>query len=181
VVVAPGGQQLVRFAFSVGTETLPGDGLFSQKVFLEAEASNRDVLASQPLTLALDVKPSALVGLSGAFTRTEGGARVNLGELTEGTPNIPLALYVMSTRGYRLGVESQNQGRLRLGATGWSVPYGLAVNGSSVTLAGSQTVSFPAAPGLRRENLPIAFTVGDASQRRAGTYTDVITVSIAPL
>jgi hypothetical protein len=106
---------------------------------------------------------------------------VNLGELTEGSPNIPLALYVMSTRGYTLGVESQNQGRLRLGASEWSVPYGLSLNGVSLSLAGPQNVNFPAAPALRRENVPLAFSVGDASRRRAGTYTDVITVSVAPL
>ena len=37
-----------------------------------------------------------------------------------------------------------------------------------------------AGTGLRRDSLPLAFLIGDVSDRRAGTYSDVISISVTP-
>ena len=75
-------------------------------------------------------------------------------------------------------VTSANSGRLRLGSSEWYVPYSLAIGGNSVNLSGTRTVSGATNAGLRRDALPIQFLIGDTSDRRAGIYSDVISISV---
>ncbi|RYY22443.1 MAG: hypothetical protein EOP62_23170 [Sphingomonadales bacterium] len=108
----------------------------------------------------------------------DGHAVVDLGDLRPGVAPVPLQLRLASTGSYDLNVTSANSGRLRLGSSDWYVPYSVAIGGNSVNLAGARTISGTAEGGLRREALPIQFLIGDTSDRRAGTYSDVISISI---
>ena len=179
IVIDPNSSRTVRFGFAVTTDNLAADGTFSQSLRLDAEEEDGGVAASRQLTLGLDVKPAALVGLAGSFTRSEGRAVVDLGELKEGIAPIPLTLYVRSTRGFTISFESQNGGSLKLPGTDWSVPYGIVVDDRSLPLGATANYTSSAGTELSRRAIPLRFSIGNTSEKRAGTYGDVITISIA--
>lgn len=153
-------------------------GTFTQDVTLEAQDGNFRSLGGTKLLLGLDVLPSARLGLAGAFTMNQGHAVVDLGELRQGVAPVPLQLRVSSTGRYEIGVSSANSGRLRLGSSEWYVPYTLAIGGNPVKLQEMSTLSGPTDGGFRRDSLPIQFVIGDVSDRLAGVYSDVISISV---
>lgn len=179
VVIGPGAQQLVRYVLNVATNEIAGDGLFSQRLIMEADEVDGTPIASRQFVLGINVLPSATLGLAGAFRRNGSQADVDLGELVEGVAPVPLALRVQSTRGYRLGVQSLNGGKLRLGGTDWTVPYQLQIDGRTVPLGGDVSLAIGRDSGLRTDTLPLLFRVGNVDDHRAGLYSDVLTVSIA--
>lgn len=180
VVIEPQRQQLVRYQFTVDENGLTGDGLYSQYVTLSAERRGTgDILATQSLRLGVNVLPSAVLGLSGQFTLAGGLALVDLGELQEGTAPVSLRVRVSSTRAYRLEFVSKNSGRLVLGDSQWDVPYSIRVGEKSLSLKGKATYESNDTDAIA-QSLPLLFMVGDVSGRRAGTYSDMLTVSIAP-
>jgi hypothetical protein len=181
VVIASRGQQLVRYILNVPGEGIGGDGLFTQRLLLTAEDLSGSPLSQRQLVVGLRVAPSATLSLAGAFTRNGSQADIDLGDLSQGAPAIPLNLQVFSTRGYRLAVESLNGGRLRLGGTGWMIPYTLLIQGKAVRfgesggyLSGNNSI-------LHRDSLPLAFSIGSVADYRAGSYSDVLTISISPI
>lgn len=180
VVVQPHSQQLVRFQFAVDEDGLVADGLYSQQVMLVAEQKGRgDVLAARAFVLGVNVLPSAVLGLSGQYRRNGGQALVDLGELSEGIAQVPLKMTVASTRAYRLEFTSKNSGNLRMADAEWSVPYQLMIGDSTLSLA--STANY-ASSGIdpTRDALPMRFVIGSVAGKRAGLYSDLITVSIAP-
>ena len=130
------------------------------------------------IVLGIDVLPSARIGLAGAYRMSEGHAVVDLGELRPGVAPVPLQLRVASTGSYDLSVTSANSGRLRLGSSEWYVPYSLAIGGNAINLTGARTISGSTNGNLRRDALPIQFLIGDISDRRAGVYSDVVSISV---
>jgi hypothetical protein len=179
VVVNPGGSQALRFGLVVATDDLRTDGRFSQNLRLVAEDEQGGVAASRQLTIGLDVKAAALIGLSGAFTRSEGRALIDLGTLQEGVAPVPLTLYIQSTRGFTVSFESQNNGKLKLAGTDWAIPYGIVVGDRTVVLGGAASYNSSLGTDRARRSVPFRFAIGNVAQKRAGTYSDVITVSIA--
>ena len=179
VVINPGGSQTLRFGLAVTTDKLASDGLFSQSLRLVAEDETGGVSASRQLTIGIDVKPAALIGLSGAFTRSDGRALVDLGTLQEGIAPVPLTLYVQSTRGFTVSFESQNNGKLKLAGTDWAIPYAIVVGDRALILGGQASYTSSLGTDRARRSVPFRFAVGNVAQKRAGTYSDVITVSIA--
>ena len=179
VVVPPRGQQMVRYILNIDPDRLVGDGLFSQTLLVEAQQANGASLAQRQMTVGIDVLPSAVMGLAGAFTRVKGRADVDLGQLTEGLAEVPLRLNVQSTRAFRLAIESQNAGKLRLAGTQWSVPYQILIDGRVATANSERGYVSDNRPGRRTATLPIGFVIGDVSQKRAGVYSDVVTISVA--
>ncbi|WP_157082783.1 hypothetical protein [Sphingomonas asaccharolytica] len=179
VVVNPGGSQTLRFGLVVATDDLRTDGRFSQNLRLTAEDEQGGAMASRQLTLGLDVKAAALIGLSGAFTRSEGRALVDLGTLQEGVAPVPLTLYIQSTRGFTVSFESQNNGKLKLTGTDWAIPYGIVVGDRTLVLGGAASYNSSLGTDRARRSVPFRFAIGNVAQKRAGTYSDVITVSIA--
>jgi hypothetical protein len=180
VVVQPHSQQLVRFQFAVDEDGLVADGLYSQQVMLVAEQKGRgDTLASRGLVLGVNVLPSAVLGLSGQYRRNGGQALVDLGELSEGIAQVPLQMTVASTRAYRLEFTSKNSGNLTMADASWSVPYQLMIGDSTLSLASTASYS---SSGIdpTRDSLPMRFVIGSVAGKRAGLYSDLITVSIAP-
>ena len=178
VVVPSRSQQSVRYILSVDSGRLPGDGLFNQTLLLQAERPNGEILAQRQMAVGIDVLPSAVMSLAGAFTRVDGRADVDLGALREGVANVPLNLNVQSTRAFELSVESQNNGKLRLAGTEWSVPYQLLIDGR-IAPNSTHAYASDSRPGRRSATLPIGFLIGDAGQKRAGTYSDVVAISIS--
>lgn len=153
-------------------------GTFTQDVTIEAQDGRFRSFGGTRLVLGLNVLPSARLGLSGAYTMTDGHAVVDLGELRQGVAPVPLALRVNSTGNYDVTVSSANAGRLVLGASGWFVPYSVMLGGNTVNLGGATVVAGPSGNGFRQDSLPIQFVIGDVANRRAGVYSDIISVAV---
>lgn len=178
VVLAPQETRTILYKLLVDADGVKGAGMFTQDVTLEAQDSRFRTLGATRLVLGINVLPSARIGLAGAYTIDNGLAVVDLGELREGHAPVPLQLRVNSTGRYDISVSSANAGRLRLGSTGWYVPYSLALGGNSVNLAGPDTLTGPTGTGFQRNAMPIQFMIGDVSDRRAGLYSDVISIAV---
>lgn len=153
-------------------------GIFTQDVTIEAQDDSFRSLGGTRIVLGINVLPSARIGLAGAYTMNDGHAVVDLGDLRPGVAPVPLQLRVASTGSYDLNITSANSGRLRLGSSDWYVPYSVAIGGNSVNLTGARTISGTTDRGLRREALPVQFLIGDTSDRRAGVYSDVISIAV---
>ena len=79
---------------------------------------------------------------------------------------------------YDISVSSANAGQLRLGSSQWFVPYSVAIGNESFNLSGTRTVSGTNRSIATRDSMPFRFIIGDVSNKRAGVYSDVISVSI---
>lgn len=178
VALAPNEVRTVLYKLVADPDDITDVGTFTQDITLEAEDETFRVLGGTRLVLGITVLPSARIGLSGAFTMSDGQAVVDLGELRQGPAPVPLQLRVSSVGSYEIGITSANSGRLRLGSSDWLVPYSMAIGGQSVNLAAISPITGPAGKGLKRDSLPIQFVIGDVSNRRAGVYSDVISISV---
>jgi hypothetical protein len=179
VEVAAGSQQLVRYELNVGVDTLPEDGRFTQRLFLVAEGDSNAEIASRNITVGINIRPSAIIGLSGAFRRVNGQADVDLGELRSGVAAVPLQLNVLSTRAYTLEFKSLNGGKLKLAGTEWDIPYRILLGDQSVDAAGGATVSpSSTTTTTQQDSLALGFDIGSVDNKRAGTYSDLITISV---
>jgi hypothetical protein len=178
LVIPPGGQELARFDV-LFPSAFPTDGTYSQQLFVQlSDPSDSNVVAEQPVTLVANVPSSATIALSGNFTRVGGAADVDLGELSQGSVKIPLIVHVKSTRAYQITSTSENGGKLVLAGTGWSIPYKLSFDGSSVDPAGGM---FRSSPGndARVDNLQLGFVIVGSTDVEAGRYADVVTLEVA--
>ncbi len=177
--IAPGGQQLVRYELKVDPNAIPGDGRFTQRLFLTADDNDRDI-ASKLLTVGINVRPTAVMALAGQFKRSNGQADVDLGELRQGMIALPLQLHVLSTRAYDLQFVSRNGGKLQLASSSqWSIPYSLLVDDRKADIISGTALSSSPINLVRLDSLPIAFDIGSVDNMRAGTYSDLITISVS--
>lgn len=181
VAIAPRGQQLVRYVLNIPGEGIAGDGLFAQQLLLATEDLSGAPLGQRQIVVGVRVAPSAMLGLAGAFTRNGAQADIDLGNLAEGVAAAPLQLHVMSTRGYRLSIDSRNNGQLRLAGTQWTIPYTLSIRGKPVRFGEGGGYSSGDNHAMHRDILPLVFTVLPAPDLRAGSYADVITISVATI
>lgn len=181
VTLTPGQQQIVVIQFAVVRDDLQHDGTYSQPAVIEADRSDGTELAGKQVVLGIQVTPSARLGLAGAFTMHGGQPVVDLGDLKEGPVNLPLDLKIDSTRRYDISFQSQEGGRLRLPGTEWTIPYNLTLDGTLVSLAGGSGEYASSGPQrLQHSSLPLGFVIGDTRTRRAGTYSDVLSITVAP-
>jgi hypothetical protein len=178
IVLAGRESRTVMYKLVASGSDVTSAGTFTEDVTLEAQDAAFRVVGGTRVVLGLEVLPSARIGLAGAYTMSDGHAVVSLGELREGPAPVPLQLRVSSTGRYDLDITSLNAGNLRLGATEWKVPYAMRIGGEQVNLSGTDTISGPVGEGLTRAALPIQFVIGDVSRRRAGTYSDLISISV---
>jgi hypothetical protein len=178
LVLAPSESTTVLYKLVADPDEVRDAGTFTEDVTLEAQDESFRSVGGARLVLGINVLPSARIGLAGAYAIHDGKAVVNLGELRQGPAPVPLQLRVNATGRYDLHVISANAGRLRLGSTEWNVPYSISIGGNSVNLAGAGTLSGATSDGFQRDSLPIHFTVGDVSGKRAGVYSDVLSISV---
>jgi hypothetical protein len=178
VVLQPKESRSMLYKLVADPDDVRGAGTFTQDVTLEAQDREFRSFGGAPLVLGITVLPSARIGLAGAYKMSDGQAVVNLGELRQGVAPVPLQLRVSSTGEYDISVTSANSGRLRLGSTQWFVPYSVAIGNDAFNLNGTRTVAGPTRSPVTRDSLPFRFIIGDVSNRRAGIYSDVVSVSI---
>jgi hypothetical protein len=180
VHIDPGQRTLARFAFLVAPDNLLSAGIYSQEAFIGLEGGEGETLAERPVTLALQVASSAVMGLKGEFRRVGGVARIDLGELAAGTKPLAASLYVSSTAGYSVSVESANAGRLLIDGGGWSIDYQLALGSEAMNLATGDTVQV-GSNQARNDEYPLSISIDDVAGKRAGRYTDVITFTVTAI
>jgi len=181
VTLAPGQQQIVVIRFTVVRSDLQHDGEYAQPAVIEADRTDGAELAGKQIVLGIQVAPSARLGLAGAFTMRGGQPVIDLGDLKEGPVNLPLDLKVDSTRRYDVSFVSQEGGRLRLQGTDWTIPYDVTLDGILVSLAGGTGKYVSSGPQqLQHDSLPLGFVIGDTRTRRAGTYSDILAITVAP-
>jgi hypothetical protein len=178
MVLKPNESRSLLYKLVANPEAVRNAGTFTQDLTLQAQDKSFRSLGGTSLVVGMTVLPSARIGLAGAYTMNDGQAVVDLGELRGGVAPVPLQLKVSSTGEYDITVSSANSGRLRLGASQWVIPYSMAIGGNSINLSGERTVSGPTGAGNRRDSLPIQFIIGDVSDRRAGKYSDVVSISV---
>lgn len=178
IVLRPKESRSMLYKLVADPDDVRNAGTYTQDVSLEAQDRNFRSLGGAPLVLGITILPSARIGLSGAYMMNDGQAVVNLGELRQGVAPVPLQLQVSSTGEYDISVSSQNSGQLRLGSSQWFIPYSIAIGRNAFNLAGSSVISGSTRAGLRRDSVPVQFIIGDVSNRRAGIYSDIVSVSI---
>lgn len=178
IVLAPNASKTLLYKLVANPDDVRDAGVFTQDIRIEAQDRSLQPLGGTQIVLGLEVLPSARIGLAGSYSMSDGHAVVDLGELSPGVVPALLHLRVSSTGQYDLQVTSANAGKLRLGASDWTVPYSVAIGGNAVNLSGVDRMSGPTGSGYRRDSLPIQFTVGDVGDRRAGVYSDVISISV---
>lgn len=180
VKIKAGEQKLARLTFIA----LPGDGLsrglYTQTLSLFLQHANDEIHASRPIILGLDVAAAAVMGLKGEFSRVQGRAVIDLGELATGTRALNTQLYVHSTGGYRVTVSSANAGRLVQRGTAWDIEYSLMVGSHAFTLKAPSSFETPSL-SARRDDYPLSIGVGDVTGKRAGDYSDTITFTVAAI
>lgn len=180
VNLAPGERALLRFTFAAVPRDVLSSGLYAQDAFLSIEDANGVPMGERALTLGLRVASAAVMGLKGEFQRSNGVARIGLGELKSGDKPLSASLYVLSTGGYRVTVRSENDGRLRLGASEWYVDYALAVGKEAMDLSTEDSFSV-LSRRARADDYPLSVRIGDVTGKRAGDYSDVLTFTVAAL
>ncbi len=178
MILGPKESRSILYKLVADPDDVRDSGTFTQDITIEALDRRFRSLAGAPVVLGITVLPSARIGLAGAYMMNDGQAVVNLGELRQGVAPVPLQLRVSSTGEYDIDVSSANSGQLRLGTSQWFVPYSLSIGRNTLNLAGPRTVTGSTRRGIRRDSLPVQFIIGDVSNRRAGTYSDVISVSV---
>lgn len=180
VQLTSGERALERFSFVVMPQDGLSQGMYAQTVHFGVKARNGEVLAEMPISLALEVAASAVMGLKGEFHRSGGVATIELGELTEGVKPLNTSLYVRSTGGYRVSVTSLNQGRLRQAGTEWYVDYGLKLGQRDMDLAVARSFDVPT-PTARNDDYPLTVRISDVAGKRAGAYSDTLTFTVSAI
>lgn len=178
VSLAPGGRELLRFSLLVSPQVQLGDGDYTQDLVFAVNTTDGMPLAERLVKVGISVPAAALMGLKGAVQRTSSGATIDLGELTEGRRSLGTSLYVLSTRGYSVGVTSDNQGKLRMASSDWSIPYGLALGNEEVNLIQGGEVRV-ASRRPRVDDYPLTIQIGSTANRRAGEYSDTLRFTVS--
>ncbi len=180
IAVGPGERELLRFTFAASTDRLMSAGDYTQTVHFTLSEPDGVPIAERPVVLNIQVASAAVMGLKGEFQRSNGVARINLGELTSGRRDLNTSLYVLSTGGYAISIASANAGQLRQGNSQWTVSYDLAVGRTDVNLEQGDRIERPSSR-WQADDYPLTLNIGDVRGRRAGEYSDVLTFTIAAI
>jgi hypothetical protein len=180
--LAPSVAGQLDYAASVPRGQYSGPGEFDDTVtVILTQADHSIELDRMTLRLRMRVKSVLDISLLGGGI----GAEVDFGELAAGQSRT-LVLQAYSNEEYRLSLVSENNGALKHSDApqpdhlDWSVPYLLSVDGAPAALdSGGYVVPGGEGSKTGRPHQMI-FTILDASNKRAGFYSDTLTVRIVP-
>jgi hypothetical protein len=133
------------------------------------------VIDRASLTASWTVRDRIGLNIAGAGT----AKTIDFGVLTEGESQ-RVIVETRGNRGFLLDVSSRNHGALTMAAPyeQWRIPYTLSVDGEGVSLP-ARLGPF-GETGIAGEAIELTFVIGDASAKRAGLYTDEVTIEIRP-
>ncbi|MFV0643088.1 MAG: hypothetical protein ACK5NN_01085 [Sphingomonadaceae bacterium] len=178
--LAPGERSLELISVYITPSELASQGLYTQLVELSVVGPDGIALGTKPILIGVEIVPSAIIGIKGAARRSDSGVEVNLGELTPGRKNLPLTLYVHSTGGYRVSVSSENGGRLKHQSSAWFVPYDLTMGRHRLRLSAPDGFEVPSQQA-RFDDYPLEVEISETEGKRAGSYRDTVTFTVATL
>jgi hypothetical protein len=176
--LSPGKSAQLVLLLTVSRGQLSLSGRFTSNVGF-ALAGAGSPLAQSPIDqviipLVCTVPPVFEINLAGSGRKTT----VQFASLEAGQKT-SVILQTRTNGGHNIEFRSVNGGFLALqghGGPASTIPYAAAVDGQPVALSAPAALSFAAEPGEASRRLTV--TIGDTSGKLAGTYIDVITVSI---
>lgn len=122
----------------------------------------------------------SLVPTGSGFTKSSLSQSFDFGSLVEGA-NRGFDVVILHNAGYAVSVSSLNGGKLKHESKQSYVNYDFLIEGLPVGLSNSPRV-IKSGNGLSTTNgtrLPVIVKIGDVTKARAGTYSDIITISVA--
>lgn len=127
------------------------------------------------LTVRRTVPTSISVNIAGGGTTTT----LDYGTLTNGEVR-SVNIEARSNVNYQLATTALNLGNLRLPTpySAWSIPYTATLGGSSLNLAGTTVLGPFGLTTYTGTTRTLAATIGTIGNKRAGIYSDEITVTI---
>lgn len=176
----PGERSMEVLSIAAAPDSATSQGRYTQSLDLNIAADDGMLLGTKPLTLGIEILPAALIGVKGKLARARGTSSVDLGELSPGTKNLPITLYVISTGGYRVSIASENQGRLKHESAQWFVDYRLRLGIYDLDLTSPDSIEI-VSRRARFDNYPVRIEIGETANKRAGGYADTVTFTVAAL
>lgn len=130
-----------------------------------------------------DVERRAQVNIAGASSSWGAWSvdELDFNTLTQGETR-SAKVQVRATTGVKIHVDSENDGVLKHKTLpGATVPYELKLNGTVLTLSsGVADLNVSPPVSLEGTSYPMVVTIGDVSGRPAGSYKDLLTVTVSP-
>ncbi len=139
------------------------------------DASGASELHGVPVTLVSAVDDRLGVNIAGAGQ----SITVDFGDLVQGESR-QVAIVARANRNFHLEIESAAGGVMAMAPPyeGWRIDYTVTLDGRSLKLP------YKAGPfsqaGLSGRSFSLEFRIGDTNGKRAGLYSDEITVTIRP-
>ncbi len=130
--------------------------------------SNRFVNITVPDTMSLNIAGAGV------------NKTLDFGELHAGdTKNVNIQ--ARATSKFKIGFTSEMGGSLKLNgddASTWSIPYVATLDGTPITDSAPYINNASSGTSGSDLSLPFIVTIGDMTDKRAGTYSDIITLKI---
>ena len=137
----------------------------------------------QRAELRLLIPAIARIRFSGS-SGVSGAAQLELGTLSTTAPtrSPPFGIRVLSTSAYQMVLVSQHAGALQRNGGAERIPYRMRVGGRLMNLAGgSDMISRNRHTGPRGDLHRVSVVIDPDPQRRAGDYSDRVTVTVTPI
>jgi len=142
------------------------------------EASTSNTVDTKTLQLTATVGSTLSINLAGADVTSPYNHSMDFGALAQGAHRT-IEIGVRSNQSYRLSFESAKAGVLGLDGSGnWTVPYEATLAGSPLVLTSSTTAGPFSPTDASGTNRQFRVTIGEVTGRRAGTYSDEITIRV---
>lgn len=185
--LASGQSQQLAFRFRVPARQIAPAGTYSQSAVIAfVETDDNSLPVERSLEFIARVRSSmTLLLFSNSVTQRSGDGRSAVldFDVLETGEQLSLSLLVVSNDPYTVDFLSENAGRLAHSILGDSqaIPYQLTLDGVPIPLGATPMGTAPrAATEAGGNQSRIAVRIGEVGTARAGTYEDVITVSIQP-
>ena len=184
VSLEPSAYGQIAFQVAIPRGQFAAPGIYRDTLDLELHAldANGRIQGAPLQTTALAIAYTVPRVMSVNIRGGELATTLSFGTLAKGQQRV-VEIQARSNEGYQLDVTSDNHGALGLTpkppGRDWSVPYMATLGGRPLHLAGG--TSLRSLPPTRPESdagYPLAVTIGEVGQKRAGRYEDVITIEI---
>lgn len=184
------GPTRVRIRFDIPAGLAVGAGRFQDvltvRLFARQAGQAAQIGQDRFIAVRAVVPARAQVNLAGGDAGAFGDFRINaisFGQLSQGLQRRAF-LQVRSTTPVLVAFRSRNDGMLRHAALRQRVPgirYQLTLDGAPIELGAGRSGVLKSPPlGRTGTSYAMTFEIGDVTDRRAGPYEDLLTVTVEP-
>lgn len=166
---------IYRFAVRADWNSKAGD-YYEELVLTVYDDQTNEALDTARAQVFLGVPPSTNIRFVG------NSKRLDLGTISPNgvTRSPPFGIRVFSTSPYKLTVTSTNGGVLTNSAASAEIDYRMDLDGQAVDLGTGEERFYSEPTGNLGKVMQVRVTVGPQPNKPAGTYRDLITVSVTP-